>query len=409
MSEDTAAGHPSADPALHGKTKAELLRDDVPKAPSGVWDIFRCFFRVGMTAYGGPAMMPLMREHILKRGWLTPEGFRLGLSVCQAIPGGTLMQLSAYTGLSLRGLPGALAGFTGFAVPATLLITVLAAIYHAYAGLTLTVSAMQGLSAVVMGIIALAVYDFWQKYARGPRRIGLTLAACGLFLYGLGPAWIILGAACVGPLVFHNVNAAEVHLAETKVPVRGVLVLAALGLAWLCVTFYAAPLLFNLSLSMAKSDLIAFGGYGVFPALYHETVELHQWMSAATFMDGMALAQVTPGPFMLGSCFVGYHIAGLLGALTAGVWIFTPSFFILMLTVPSAGRLLSWQPFRRALMGVLSTLGGLILAVGIQLGRSMAWTPLKAALCLAATFALWRKVDPIWVVLCGVLAGLFLL
>ncbi|MDR3641864.1 MAG: chromate efflux transporter [Humidesulfovibrio sp.] len=382
---------------------------EAPQAPSGVLDIFRCFFRVGMTAYGGPAMMPLMREHILSRGWLTPEGFRLGLSVCQAIPGGTLMQLSAYTGLSLRGLPGALAGFIGFALPATLLITALSAIYHASQGLSVTASAMQGLSVVVMGIIALAVYDFWEKYARGPRRIGLTLAACGLFLYGLGPAWIILGAACAGPLVFRDILGAEVRLPTTKVPLRGVLALAALGLVWLAVTFSAAPLLFKLSLSMAKSDLIAFGGYGVFPALYHETVELHRWMNAATFLDGMALAQVTPGPFMLGACFVGYHIAGLLGALTAGVWIFTPSFFILMLTVPSAGPLLSWQPFRRALMGVLSTLGGLILAVGIQLGRSMAWTPLKTAICLAATFALWRKVDPIWVVLCGVGVGIWLL
>jgi len=380
-----------------------------PPAPPRLADIFRCFFRVGATAYGGPAMMPLMREHILKRGWLTPEGFKLGMAVCQAIPGGTLMQMSAYTGLHLRGLPGALAGFLGFGLPATLLIVCLSAIYHAYQGLSLTVSAMQGLSVVVLGIIALAVYDFWSKYARGPRRIGLTLAACGLFLYGVGPAWIILGAALAGPVVFRDETAPPVALSNTPVPVGGVLALAALCLAWLGATFFLSPLLFNLSLSMAKADLIAFGGYGVFPALYHETVDLHRWMSAETFMDGMALAQVTPGPFMLGACFVGYHIAGVLGALTAGAWIFTPSFFILMVTVPSAGKLLAWQPFRRALAGVLSTLGGLILAVGIQLARGMDWSPLKAALCLAATFALWRKVDPIWVVLCGVGLGLWLL
>jgi len=379
------------------------------QAPPSLADIFRCFFRVGATAYGGPAMMPLMRQHVLSRGWLTPEGFKLALAVCQAIPGGTLMQIAAYTGLHQRGLPGALAGYCGFAVPATLLITALAALYHAMQGLSLTVSAMQGLSAVVMGIIALAVYDFWDKYARGPRRIALTLLACGLFLYGLGPAWIILGAALIGPLVFRKVMAPQVDLPRVRMPVRGILALAALALAWLCATYFLSPLLFDLSVSMAKSDLIAFGGYGVFPALYHETVDLHRWMSAEVFMDGMALAQVTPGPFMLGSCFVGYHIAGVLGALTAGVWIFTPSFFILMLTVPCAGRLLGWQPFRRALLGVLSTLGGLILAVGIQLARSMDWSPLKAALCLAATIALWRKVDPIWVVLCGVGLGLLLL
>lgn len=380
-----------------------------PRAPATLPDIFRCFLRVGATAYGGPAMLPLMREHILKRGWLTGEGFKVGLSVCQAIPGGTLMQMSAYTGLTLRGLPGALAGFLGFGLPAFLLITGLSALYHAVQGLALTTSAMQGLSSVVLGIIALAVYDFWLKYTHGPRRVGLTLLACALFLSGLGPAWIILGAALVGPVVFRYETAPPVQLPEARVPVRGVLALAALACAWLAATFFLAPLLFDLSVSMAKADLIAFGGYGVFPALYHETVDLNRWMSVATFMDGMALAQVTPGPFMLGACFVGFHIAGWLGALTAGIWIFTPSFFILMLTVPSAGRLLAWQPFRRALSGVLSTLGGLILAVGIQLGRSMDWSALKAALCLTATVALWRGVDPIWVVLCGVALGLLLL
>lgn len=398
---------PLHQPEKGPKTGPEIRPKAAPRPT--LPEIFRCFLRVGATAYGGPAMMPLMREHILRRGWLTAEGFKLGLSVCQAVPGGTLMQMAAYTGLIQRGLPGALAGFTGFAAPAFLLITGLAALYHALSGLALTVSAMQGLSTVVLGIIVLAVYDFWLKYAHGPRRVGLTLLACGLFLYGIGPAWIILGAALVGPVVFRDETAPPVSLPEAPVPVKGVLVLAGVAVAWLAVVFFWRPLLFDLSLSMAKSDLIAFGGYGVFPALYHETVDLHRWMTADVFMDGMALAQVTPGPFMLGACFVGYHIAGVLGALTAGVWIFTPSFFILMLTVPSANHLLGWQPFRRALAGVLSTLGGLILAVGIQLGRSTDWSWTKAALCLLATLALWRKVDPIWVVLVGVALGLWLL
>jgi chromate transporter len=372
-------------------------------------EIFRCFFRVGATAYGGPAMMPLMRDQILKRGWLTPEGFKLGLAVCQAIPGGTLMQLAGYTGLALRGLPGALAGFAGFWTPATLLITGLSVAYHAARGITLAVAAMQGLNAVVMGIIALAVYDFWLRYAHGARRVASIAASCGLFLWGLGPAWIILGAAVIGPVLYRDETAPPVDLPEARTPVRGVLGVAAIAAAWLAATYFVAPDLFDLAWSMAKSDLIAFGGYGVFPAMYHETVELHAWMDAKTFMDGMALAQVTPGPFMLGACFVGYHVAGLMGALTAGVWIFTPSFFILMLTVPYSKRLLGWQPFRRALSGVLSTLGGLILAVGIQLGRSIDWSWPKLIISVLACIALYRRVDPIWVVLAGIGAGLLFL
>ncbi|MDP3428206.1 MAG: chromate transporter, partial [Humidesulfovibrio sp.] len=84
---------------------------EAPPIQPSLPDIFRCFLRVGATAYGGPAMLPLMREHILKRGWLNDEGFKVGMALCQAIPGGTLMQMAAYTGLVLRGLPGALAGF----------------------------------------------------------------------------------------------------------------------------------------------------------------------------------------------------------------------------------------------------------------------------------------------------------
>lgn len=379
------------------------------QTPPTLPDIYRCFLRIGATAYGGPAMMPHMRDHVLRRGWLDAETFKLGLALCQTIPGGTLMQMAAYTGLVLRGLPGALAGFLGFATPATVLITALSALYHAGQGLTVTHSAMAGLSTVVLGIIALAVYDFWAKYARGPRRVALTLAACGLFLYGVGPAWIIFGAALAGPVMFRDETAPPVSLPTTPVSLRGVAALALLAVGWLAFTYTAAPVLFTLSLSMAKADLLAFGGYGVFPALYHEVVDLNRWMSAETFMDGMALAQVTPGPFMLGACFVGYHLYGVVGAVTGGAWIFTPSFFILMFTVPVAGRLLTWQPFRRALAGVLSTLGGLILAVGIQLARSMDWSPLKVALCVAAGLALWRKVDPPWVVLAGVGLGALLL
>lgn len=384
------------------------MSDQTPPSPT-LQEIFRCFFRVGMTAYGGPAMMPLMRDNILRRGWLTPETFKIGLSLCQTIPGGTLMQLAAYTGLILRGLPGAVAGFLGFATPATLLITALSALYTAGQGFTFTQSAMSGLSAVVLGIILLAVHDFWRKYASGPRRIILTMIACGLFLAGVGPAWIIGGAALLGPLAFLDETAPPVSLPETPVSMRGVGFLALLCLGWLAATFTWNPTLFTLSLSMAKADLLAFGGYGVFPALYHETVDLHRWMSAETFMDGMALAQVTPGPFMLGACFVGYHIAGLVGAVTGGAWIFTPSFFMLMFVVPVAGRLLAWQPFRRALSGVLSTLGGLILAVGIQLARGMDWSPTKALLFVGATIALHRKIDPPWVVLAGVGLGVLLL
>jgi chromate transporter len=373
----------------------------MPNPPS-LAEIFACFVRIGTTAYGGPAMLPLFRERIVTgKGWLSAEGFKLGLSLCQTIPGGTLMQMSAYTGLTLRGLPGALAGFIGFALPATALITALSALYHHFQGLALTRAFMAGLSVVVLAIVLLAVTDFGQKYARGLRRVLLTLAAAGLFLAGVGPGVIIASAALAGLVLFRHPAPDPTAAPRPVANLPALAVLAALALGWLCLVFVLDPVLFTLCLSMAKADLLAFGGFGAFPVLYHEAVDLHGWMDSATFLDGMALAQVTPGPILLASSFVGYHLRGVLGAVAGAVWIFTPSFFILTAAVPISDRLLGSALFRRALDGVLSTLGGLILAVGLTLARSTDWTWPKALLFAAALLALWRKINPLWVVLAG--------
>ena len=91
--------------------------------------LFGAFFRIGLTAFGGPAMIPHIRRLVIDRtGWLPEADFKTGLAVCQAIPGATVAQLAAYAGLRLRGLAGALTAFVGFMLPAVLLITGLSAL-----------------------------------------------------------------------------------------------------------------------------------------------------------------------------------------------------------------------------------------------------------------------------------------
>lgn len=374
-----------------------------------LFDIFRTLFRLGITAYGGPAMLPHVREVVVgRRQWLTPEEFKLGISLCQAIPGATLMQLAAFVGFRLGGMPGALIGFVGFALPCVLLMTGLAAVYHAYQDMRFTHAVMTGLSLIVLAIILLAVIDFGRKYVGDVRKALLSLAAAGLFLAGIGPGWIIAGAALAGLVLFNGEDAAPSGAPNRNGVLRTALILAALAVGWLAVIFFLDRPLFDLSISMAKIDLLAFGGYGAFPVMYHEVVDVRGWMSASTFMDGMALAQITPGPILLASVFVGYHLMGLLGAATGAIWVFTPSFFILLAALPFCDNLLVSRPFRRALTGILSTLGGLILAVGVTLARVTDWTPLKLAVWAVAVLALWRKIDPLWVVLAGAGAGLLL-
>ena len=156
---------------------------------------------------------------------------------------------------------------------------------------------------------------------------------------------------------------------------------------------------------MLKVDIFAFGGgFASVPLMLHEVVAVRGWLDSKTFMDGIALGQVTPGPIVITATFVGYQIAGVLGAVVGTISIFTPSFLMVLVTVPYFDRLQHSLWFRRALRGVLASFVGLLVAVAINFGLAAAWS-IPAVLIAAAAFAALRfKIDILWVVLAG--AGL---
>jgi chromate transporter len=155
---------------------------------------------------------------------------------------------------------------------------------------------------------------------------------------------------------------------------------------------------------MIKVDLFAFGGgFASVPLMYHEVVQVRQWMGGKTFMDGIALGQVTPGPIVITATFVGYQINGILGAVVGTISIFSPSLFIVTAAIPYFDRLQRSVLFRRALRGVLVSFVGLLLAVTVNFARDVSWSTPAIVLAGAAFAALRLKVDILWVVLVGAL------
>ncbi len=351
-------------------------------------------------------MMPAMRDRVVeKEGWLSSAEFALGLGLCQALPGGTLMQLSAYIGLKLRGLPGALAGYAGFSVPAFLLISVLATFYAGTQSLPTSVAAFAGLKVVVLAICLAACREFVVRFAPTKRHLLFTVAAAVLFLAGAGVVPIVAGAIVGGMLLLPPGPAP--HLVKNETPPRTLplaLGLLALDLALLALLFFVDRLLFQLSVSMIKVDMLAFGGFGVIPVMFEEVVRLHGWMDEHTFLDGMALAQITPGPTMLASAFVGYWMRGALGAAVASVAIFAGSFIVILAAAQYRDQIIASVTARKALAGVLATLGGMIVAVSVSLGRAVDWGWPQALVLVLALIALAKKVPVPLIVLAG--AGL---
>ena len=173
-------------------------------------------------------------------------------------------------------------------------------------------------------------------------------------------------------------------------------------LAGLLALYLADRKLFGLSALMLKVDLFAFGGgYASVPLMLYEVVGVNHWMDSKTFMDGIALGQVTPGPIVITATFVGYLIAGLPGAFVGTVSIFTPSLVILTAVVPYFDRLQSKPLFQRGLRGALVSFVGLLLAVTIQFSLSLHWGVSQVLVAAIAFLALRLEVDILWVVLAG--------
>ena len=145
------------------------------------------------------------------------------------------------------------------------------------------------------------------------------------------------------------------------------------------------------------------------PVMLHQVVDVRNWMDSKTFMDGIALGQVTPGPIVITATFVGYQIAGLAGAVVGTVAVFSPSFLMVLITVPYFDRLQRALLFRRMLRGILASFTGLLLAVTVQFATAVSWTSGAILLALAAFLALLFRIEVLWVVLAGAGVSVFVL
>ena len=327
--------------------------------------------------------------------------------MCQSIPGATAMQVAAYVGLRAGGPLGALATYVGFGLPAFLLMVAMAALYGRAHDLAMVVSAFRGLQVIVVALVANATLDFGVSSIKKWQDVLLALGAAAFLVARGSPITAIAASTVLGLILYRETELrtdekdAGNNTVMRKNPGAPLFLVLALSTGLLAL-FFVDRKLFDLSVLMLKVDLFAFGGgYGSLPLMLHEVVGVQHWMDSRTFMDGIALGQVTPGPIVITATFVGYLIAGLPGALVGTVSIFTPSLIILMATVPYFDRFRENPLFRRGLRGALVSFVGLLLAVTIQFSMALHWGTAQALIATLTFLALRLRVDILWVVLAG--------
>jgi chromate transporter len=379
----------------------------------GVKHLFLSFLRLGLTAFGGPVMVAYIGELAVKRKkWLDQETFKQGVALCQSIPGATAMQSAAYVGFKINGVPGALAAYVGFGLPAFALMAILSSLYVAAHGLSWIAALFSGLQVMVVAIVANAMYTFGRGALKRYPDFFLAGASACAFGLGVSPFYVIIGAALAG-IGFGRTGEAPSRAGKGKglspAVLQHIIILLLVIFSAILFLYFFQRNLFTLALLMCKIDLFAFGGgFSSLPLMLQEIVNVRGWMDAKTFMDGIALGQVTPGPIVITATFVGYHLYGFVGAVAATIAIFTPSFVLLITGALFFDRLKQSPFFRSATTGALASFVGLLLYVTVKFAFAVPWDAVRIAIAVATLAALIKKVDIVYIVPTGAVLSVFL-
>ena len=312
----------------------ESVRDSaappVPPPAYTLWQLVRYFIRLGTLGFGGPvALAGYMRRDLVEgRGWITDGDYKEGLALAQLAPGPLAAQLAIYLGYVHYRILGATLVGIAFVLPSFLMVVALGWAYVHVGGLTWMQAVFYGVSAAVIGIIAISGYRLTAKSVGRDKllwAIYLTLAVATIITES-EIAWLFLAA---GLLVwFWRAPPKWLGPGHLSAAVVSVPASAALStLDW--------PLLSQIGLFFAKAGTFVFGsGLAIVPFLYGGVVTDFHWLDDRQFVDAVAVAMITPGPVVITVGFIGYLIAGLPGACVAALATFLPCYLFTIIPAP---------------------------------------------------------------------------
>ena len=368
------------------------------------FDLFRAFFWLGLTAFGGVAMTALIRKRIVdKKKWMDENTFDSGLALCQVIPGAIVKQLAAYIGLKLRGIKGSIVCFVGFGLPAFLIMFILSVFYKHAKNIAGVEIMLKSLRVMIIAIVANATYVFGKKNFHNINDWVIAFIAGGLFFTKIHPVFVLIIAGLLG-MMFTNKESNQYEKRVRTRTFKFFLWLVLIVIICAGLLFFFNKEYFTLATIMLRIDLFSFGGgLAAMPIMYHELVDLYGWFNEKTFMDGVILGQVTPGSIIIAATFFGYMHFGIIGSLIATVCVFTPSFLILMGIIPFFDRLKTYPQFNKVINGILCSFVGLLAVITYRFSIDIHWNLVNILFTLISFILLMRKIDVIWVVLAGIL------
>jgi chromate transporter len=386
--------------------------DSAELSPFTLRDLTLYFLWLGTFGFGGPiALAGYMQQHLVEeRRWFTKEDYVEGLALAQLAPGPLAAQLAIYLGWVRGGVFGATLIGVAFVLPSFFMVLALAAIYLQLGGLTWMRAAFYGIGAAVIAIMGRSAYKLMK----------MTLARNYLlwFLFGVSAvvtawtqseiAWLFIASGVIAVLVIAPPKfGSKVPMLSAALPLPLWSISGLTGAA-------SGATLGTIAWYFAEAGAFVFGsGLAIVPFLHGGVVERFHWLSDQQFLDAVAVAMITPGPVVITVAFIGFLVAGPVGASIAALAVFLPCYLFTIIPAPYFRRFSKNASIKAFVDGVTAAATGAIAGATFVLGSRALYdipTVLIALVALGLLIKFKKVNEPILIVAAGVvgvaLAGL---
>lgn len=353
-------------------------------------EALRVWVRVAAQSFGGPAGQIAVMHRILveEKRWVSESRFLHALNYCMLLPGPEAQQLATYVGWLLHRARGGLAAGLLFILPGFLSILALSILYAGFRDLPAVEAVFWGLKPAVIAVVVEAVVRIGRRALRTRTAVAVAaLAFVAIFFLQVPFPFIVVGAGVTGYLGgrLRPEAPADAEEVRARPSVRAALRVAAVWLAvWLvplgllAAVFGTGSVFVKEGVFFGKAAVVTFGGaYAVLAYIAQEAVETHGWLRPGEMLDGLGMAETTPGPLIQVVQFVGFlgayrnpggmdpMLAGVVGSLVTTWATFAPCFLFIFVGAPWIEHLRGNRALGSALSAITAAVVGVILNLAV--------------------------------------------
>jgi chromate transporter len=395
-------------PGYGARPMSPALAEPAPAPPGSepvvaftLGQLCRYFLRLGTTGFGGPIALVgyMQRDLVERRRWFSMQDYREGLALAQLAPGPLAAQLAIYLGWLRARTLGATLVALAFVLPSFVMVLALSALYLRVGGLAWMQGAFYGIGAAVIALIARSAWKLMRS------TLGRDAAAWSVFAVSA----VVTGWTESELVWLFVAGGLAVLVVRTRPAVAGLTAIAPWPLLLSGVHGPAeAATLWRIGWYFAEAGAFVFGsGLAIVPFLHGGVVTDFGWLDERQFLDAVAVAMITPGPVVITVAFIGYLVAGPLGATVAAFAVFTPCWLFVVIPATYFRRAVDSPRVRAFVDGVTAAATGAIAGAAFVLGRRAIVDVPTAAVAVATLLVVsrLRRVPEALVIVAAGVAG----